>query len=505
MEHKSILIVEDDQSFGSMLQKWFERNGYLATLCNGMMPAQKVLLSKKPFHVILSDLRLADGDGIMLLTWLREMQLTAPVIIMTGYGEVQTAVSAIKLGAFDFLEKPINPSILTKKIESALESSNSTEKKHKPASIKTDNKKLKNNSKVIKGSSELYKQMYSHINIVAPTQMSVMVVGESGTGKEHVAQMIHNSSNRIDGPFIAVDCGGLSPELAPSELFGHKKGSFTSAIEDKRGFFLAANGGTIFLDEVGNLPYGVQMQMLRSLQEKRIRPIGTSNDIDVDVRIITATNENLEHAISTGKFREDLYHRLHEFMIKVPALRDCIEDIPLYANHFLEEANSELDRNVKYITPEAILKLKSYNWPGNLRELRNVIRRSVLFSSEDTITHDSLPILSPTKSIISTIKSNIPDSGSIDTASYQYGGSHKNVENVNIYQNKNMQGDTHDQHSADSQHVEGLGLFNKPQEEKERIIKALQYTKGNKTKAAILLNIDRKTLYNKIHLYNLDL
>jgi two-component system response regulator HydG len=260
---------------------------------------------------------------------------------------------------------------------------------------------------------------------------------------------------RANAPFVAVDCGSLSTELAPSELFGHKKGSFTSAIEDKTGFFRDANGGTLFLDEVGNLPYGVQMQMLRSLQEKRIRSIGTSLDIDVDVRIITATNENLELAISEGKFREDLYHRLNEFMIRVPSLRECVEDIKLYAEHFREEANIELDKNVRYISDDAMEMLERYDWPGNLRELRNVIRRSVLFSSNDEITLENLPILTQS---VQEIDNNID-----------------------------------------------IALFPKPENEKEKIITALKKTNGNKSKAAILLNIDRKTLYNKIHLYNIDL
>ncbi|MDD3188164.1 MAG: sigma-54 dependent transcriptional regulator [Fermentimonas sp.] len=458
-----ILIVEDDRSFGTMLLKWFERNGISATLCNGMLSAQEKLSEPEPFDVVLSDLRLPDGDGIMLLSWLKEENKSIPVIIMTGYGEIQTAVSAIKLGAFDFLEKPINPSVLTQKIESALESVNTKKISDlkKTESSKSDASPLKKKPnasgvKIVVGKSALSKQMYSYIDLVAPTQMSVMIVGESGTGKEHVARMIHERSTRAKGPFIAVDCGSLSTELAPSELFGHKKGSFTSAIEDKTGFFRDANGGTLFLDEVGNLPYGVQMQMLRSLQEKKIRSIGTSNDIEVDVRILTATNENLELAISEGKFREDLYHRLNEFMILVPSLRECIEDIKQYADHFREEANTELDKSVKYITQEAMERLEQYSWPGNLRELRNVIRRSVLFSLSDEITVENLPVL---KESIEEISNNDAD----------------------------------------------IALFYKSENEKEKIITALKKTNGNKSKAAILLNIDRKTLYNKIHLYNIKL
>lgn len=449
--NERILIVEDDRSFGAMLTKWFERNGYAATLCSGMTMAREAL-SKSTYRLILSDLRLPDGDGIMLLNWLKENGTDVPVIIMTGYGDVQTAVSAIKLGAFDYLEKPINPSLLTQKIKDAFQVIRADHTPKVGTASKTTPGSIRN---IVFGRSPLTVQMYTHISLVAPTQMAVMIVGESGTGKESVARMIHERSNRASGPFIAVDCGSLSTELAPSELFGHKKGSFTSAIENKTGFFVEARGGTLFLDEVGNLPYGVQMQMLRSLQEKKIRPVGTSADIDVDVRIITATNENLEKAIDEGRFREDLYHRLNEFMIAVPPLRNCISDVKLYADHFREEANKELDRQVVSISTEACMKLENYSWPGNLRELRNVIRRSVLFSKGDTISTDCLPILTEKK--------------------------------------------------ADNGMKSDISPLSEPEEEKEKIIEALKRVNGNKTRAARLLQIDRKTLYNKIHLYGIGL
>lgn len=453
MKNGRILIVEDDRSFGAMLQKWFERNGFSATLCSGMVAAQEALSQTDPYQVVLSDLRLPDGDGIMLLNWLNEKRLSIPVIIMTGYGEIQTAVSAIKLGAFDFLEKPINPDILTKKIEAVFEARQ--EKTFLPEKQQPERKPYKESKKFVEGRSLLSAQMYTHIDLVAPTQMAVMIVGESGTGKEHVAHLIHTRSNRANGPFIAVDCGSLSIELAPSELFGHKKGSFTSAIEDKTGFFREADGGTLFLDEVGNLPYGVQMQLLRTLQEKKVRPVGFSTDLYVDVRIITATNENLEKAIDEGNFREDLYHRLNEFMIRVPSLRECVEDIPSYADHFREEANRELGREVTTVSPEALAVLKSYAWPGNLRELRNVIRRAVLFTRGDSITLDSLPVLAAKKE---------EPSPEVD-----------------------------------------IPPFVEPEKEKQKILRALEQVRGNKTKAAILLQIDRKTLYNKMHQYNIGL
>jgi len=449
---REILIVEDDYSFGAMLQKWFERNGFSVTLCSGMTDAREAI-SRSEFKLVLSDLRLPDGDGIMLLSWLNETGLSIPVIIMTSYGEVQTAVSAIKMGAFDYLEKPINPSLLKQKIESVFETI--TKDNSQTRKLSKDKTARREKVNIVFGQSALSTQMYSYVKLVAPTQMSVMIVGESGTGKEHVAKMIHHLSTRAKGPFVAVDCGSLSSELAPSELFGHKKGSFTSAIEDKTGFFVEASGGTLFLDEVGNLPSGVQMQMLRSLQEKNIRPVGTSSDIEVDVRIIAATNEDLEKAIAAGRFREDLYHRLNEFMITIPPLRSCIEDISLYADHFREEANRELGRKVSSVSPEALAVLERYSWPGNLRELRNVIRRAVLFTVDESITTDSLPVLTE-KSV----------------------SKEKEIE---------------------------VSLAVEPEEEREKIIRALKRVKGNKTKAALLLQIDRKTLYNKIHLYKISL
>ena len=460
--HGKILIVEDDRSFGSMLLKWFERNGFTATLCNGMLAAQETMSKSEQYDVVLSDLRLPDGDGIMLLSWIKERFTSLPVIIITSYGEVQTAVSAIKMGAFDFLEKPINPSLLTKKIESVFESikagkDNIQSSKYIDTSKRVSHFPKDKDNNFVQGETELAKQMYSHIALVAPTQMSVMIVGESGTGKEHVAHLIHKRRSRANKPFVAVDCGSLSTELAPSELFGHKKGSFTSAIEDKTGFFRDANGGTLFLDEVGNLPYGVQMQILRSLQEKKIRSIGTSNDINVDVRIITATNENLEKAISEGKFREDLFHRLNEFKITVPSLRQCVEDIKLYANYFMNEANSELDKNVVSISDEVMGVLEKYPWPGNLRELRNVIRRSVLFTQGDTLTLNNLPNLDVSKS--------------------------EKTEEDTIFEGEEF----------------------KDVNERDRIIIALKKMNGNKTKTAQMLKIDRKTLYNKLHLYNIEL
>lgn len=444
---RKILIVEDDTSFGVMLKSWATRNGFEPTHVSGMEQAREQI-EQHTFDLVLTDLRLPDGDGIMLLTWIRERKSPPPVIVMTSYAEVHSAVSAIKLGAFDFLEKPVNPTLLKEKIDQALGNGSCTPEpapapKGKPAAASEG---------VVHGESHVARRMYEHIKIVAPTHLSVLITGESGTGKEYAARMIHATSKRRKAPFLAVDCGSLSRELAPSELFGHLKGSFTSAIADKKGVFELADGGTIFLDEVGNLPYEVQVQLLRTLQELKIRPVGSPTDIKVDVRIIVATNENLETAIAEGRFREDLYHRLNEFSITVPPLRERMGDIPMFAGHFIETANEELDKQVKGFTDEALKILQRHSWSGNLRELRNVVRRAVLFAPSDVVTADNLPnyLLAP------------PAESAADMTLH-------------------------------------------PGDERGQIENALRVTRGNKAAAAKLLGIDRKTLYNKMHLYDMEL
>ncbi|MBE6337710.1 MAG: sigma-54-dependent Fis family transcriptional regulator [Lentimicrobiaceae bacterium] len=455
---RRILILEDDVTFGTMLKTWFTKNLWDVVLTSKVEQA-KLEFSDNDFDLILSDLRLPDGDGIMFLTWLRENKISTPFIIMTSYSDVQTAVLAMKLGAYDYLQKPINPTILQQKIESALSPTVQTLTKE----VKKESKKntVPTQNKVVKGKSYVMQSLYSHIDLVAPTKMSVLILGESGTGKEYIARMIHEKSNRKSAPFIAVDCGSLSMELAPSELFGHKKGSFTSAISDKTGVFVEANGGTVFLDEVGNLSYEVQKQLLRALQEQKVRPVGSASDIKVDVRIIAATNEDLEKAIEEGRFRQDLYHRINEFSVDVPPLRKRLEDIEEFAYHFVEQANEELGKNVETISADVIEALKQQSWLGNLRELRNVIRRSVLFAQDNVLRKENLPeFLKETK---------------------------KQVAPVYVKE------DTVD-----------FSLNNKANE-KEQILAALKEARGNKTIAAKLLQIDRKTLYNKMHLYDIEL
>ena len=439
-------MVEDDASFGLMIQTWLKKNGYESVLASRYEQA-KVEISAKPFDLILTDLRLPDGDGIILMTWVREkLKSKVPIIVMTGYAEVQTAVSAMKLGAFDYLKKPINPSVLEEKIAAALASSEE----------EATETFLPSSKQWVKGSSPAMTKLYRLVELVAPTKFSVLILGESGTGKEYIARMIHDLSQYKDGPFIPVDCGSLSKELAPSELYGHLKGSFTSAIADKKGVFEQAKGGTVFLDEVGNLPYEVQMQLLRALQEQKVRPVGSATDIHVDVRIIAATNENLEQAIEEGRFRQDLFHRINEFAIEVPPLRDRLEDFDELTSFFIRQANEELGKNVKGIYPDALQRMKEQRWSGNLRELRNVVRRCVLFAEGEKIEMDDLPVFSaPNKKTVTPV--------------------------------------AEDEWAL------------RPEHEKEQIEAALQKARGNKTVAAKLLKIDRKTLYNKMHLYGIEL
>ncbi|MDR3187776.1 MAG: sigma-54 dependent transcriptional regulator [Prevotellaceae bacterium] len=442
---QNILIIEDDLSFGVMLQGWLRKNGFAPTLCSHVEQAKREIAGRA-FAVILCDLRLPDGDGIMLLAWMREQRRSTPVIIMTSYAEIQSAVLAIKLGASDFIAKPLNPDVLKQKMEQAQQSA-AAQPQEQHVAVKVSPQ----NHTFITGKSAAAKQMLEHVRLVAPTQLSVMILGESGTGKEYVARAIHAGSRRSAAPFLAVDCGSLSKELASSELFGHLKGAFTSAIADKKGVFEQAEAGTVFFDEVGNLSYDVQAQLLRVLQERKVRPVGSATDLSVDVRIITATNENLETAIARGRFREDLYHRLNEFSITVPALRERAGDIDLFAAHFLEEANAELGKQVRGIAKDALQMLRAHRWSGNLRELRNVVRRAALFAQSGEILPEHLPILATLRQ---------PPA------------------------------------AADS-------LALRDPNERQHIEEALKKAHGNKSLAAHLLQVDRKTLYNKMHRHGL--
>ena len=452
---RHILIVEDDIAFGTMLQTWLRRKGFEVDKATSVGAAVKLLVDMKSVDLVLSDLRLPDHDGLRLLAWMHEHNINAPFIVMTNYAEVQNAVLAMKSGAADYIAKPVQPDILLQKINDAMEQNtqqsnatiqNSTTQNAPTAhnsKLKTQNSKL-TAPRYIEGKSEASRQLYSYVELVAPTPMSVLILGASGTGKEYVAHRIHDLSQRHDRPFFALDCGAIPRDVAASEFFGHKKGAFTGADADKRGAFEIANGGTLFLDEVGNLSYEVQVQLLRALQERRIRPVGGTKEIDIDIRLVCATNENLEEAVSEGRFREDLYHRINEFTIYMPKLSERGSDLFLFADLFIRHANEELNRNVEGFDSGAAEMLASHSWPGNLRELNNVVKRAVLLTRGSQITTAELTLAM----------------GQIRTD--------------NVLQ-------LHDEDT-----------------ERQRIITALQQTNGNKAKAARLLGVDRKTIYNKI-------
>lgn len=445
----TILLVEDDVSFSEMLKRFLERHQHAVTLSYTLEDA-KLKVKETVFDLVFTDLRLPDGDGITLLNFIKNRDAALPVVLMTGYAEVTTAVKAMKEGAFDYISKPFNPEEVLQVVKNALQKStvDAQTTTTKPI-ISPDTTKVA--TSLVKGISGASKVLYDHINLVAPTDMSVLISGESGTGKEVVAKAIHLSSSRKQQPFIAVDCGAIPKEIAASEFFGHKKGSFTGAINDKKGHFEAANHGTLFLDEVGNLTYENQIQLLRALQERRIKPIGSNEEIEVDIRLLTATNEDLLQAVEQGDFREDLYHRLNEFSIKVPSLQDRRDDLILYAEFFLENANQQLNKSIIGFSPEVLKIFQNYSWPGNLRELSNVIKRATLLTTGNLIQKEVLP-----QELSSPNKETNPRS------------------------------------------------FSTKDNEKELIVKALQKVNNNKTKAAQLLNFSRKTLYNKLKEYNLD-
>ncbi len=447
-----ILIVEDDVAFCTMLKTFLQKKEYqVSTAFSGNEAVLQI--QEETYDIVLTDVRLPDRDGITLLEDIKAKNSETQVIVMTGYAEINMAVNAIKQGAFDYISKPFNPDTILQTIKKALkvgkQETKTTENKVTPT------KKIINvvNESFVKGVSDASKKLNEYVALVAPTRMSVLVIGDSGTGKEYVASSIHKVSTRADKPFVAVDCGAIPKEIASSEFFGHIKGSFTGAVNDKVGHFEAANGGTLFLDEIGNLSYELQVQLLRALQERKIKPVGSNKEIEVDIRVIAATNEDLSHAVKEGEFREDLYHRLNEFSIKVPPLKDRIEDLMLFANHFLEESNEELDKHVVGFADEVLDTFKKYNWPGNLRELKNIVKRSVLLSQGDMIIMDVLP-------------------------------------NDIAYASHNAK--------------QTYGLF-KNQNEQELILDALEKANGNKAKAARMLSIDRKTLYNKLKQYDISL
>ena len=447
-----ILIVEDDLTFATMMQTWLRKKGFDVDRVSSVSAAARQLTDTPNFDLILSDLRLPDHDGLFLLEWMRKHNLRIPFIVMTSYAEVQNAVLAMKTGASDYIAKPVQPDILLQKIRDALSTPEPapTPQPATPAPEVKAQEPTADVPRYIEGKSEASRQLYEYVGLVAPTPMSVLILGASGTGKEYVARRIHELSPRRDKPFFALDCGAIPKEVAASEFFGYVKGTFTGATTDKTGAFVEANGGTLFLDEVGNLSYDVQVQLLRALQERKVRPLGGAHEIDVDIRLVCATNGDLASLVADGQFREDLYHRINEFTIYMPELKDRGADIFLFADLFIKHANADLGRDVIGLDDKASERIASYAWPGNLRELNNVMRRATLLAK----------------------------------------GKHIGLSEL-------------ERSMAPSTPTEPLALHDELTEQ-QRIEAALRATGGNKSKAAQLLAVDRKTLYNKMKRYGID-
>ncbi len=454
-----LLLVEDDLTFTRLIQNFLTKHGYEVESLTDIKSSLSAIRSGS-YDLLLLDYRLPDGNSLDMLTTLRDEGIVLPSLIMTSFQDIRTAVKAMRSGVLDYITKPINPEELLMVLKEAF---------NKPEVSQTVQKvprKASNQGEFIEGVAPASKQVFEYVRLVAPTDMSVIVQGESGTGKENISRMIHLNSKRAGKPFVAIDCGALSKDLASSELFGHIKGAFTGALMDKKGQFEMANGGTLFLDEIGNLGYDVQIKLLRVLQERIVVPVGSSKPLKVDVRLIVATNDDLLTSVAKGDFREDLYHRLNEFKIQVPPLRERREDMELFISHFLQKVSYELNKNVTSISEELQALFSQYDWPGNLRELNNVIKRLVLLTNGEVAEAEALPE-----------------------------EMRKTLQKGNIYHAiETTEG------KANPSDLKAL----KEEQEKEMIERVLNEVKFNKTKAAKILNIDRKTLYYKIGKYQIE-
>jgi len=460
-----VLIIDDDKDICLLLDKFLQKKEYDSTYELTGEDAVK-RLKKEAFDLVICDYRLPDEDGISMIKRIKILRPEAAIVIITGYSDVRTAVETLKHGAYDYVTKPLYPDEILVTIEDAIDQKNSQEKKRQQLeSIKSKQTNGYNadKKKFIVGESSQSEIVQKHIDLIAPTDMSVIISGETGSGKEFVANQIHRKSKRKNQPFVAIDCGALPKELAGSELFGHIKGAFTGALADKKGSFELANGGTLFLDEVGNLTYENQIKLLRVLQERKIKRLGGIKDIEIDVRVIAASNEDLKVMVKDGRFREDIYHRLNEFKIELSPLRERKPDIMIFAEHFLKLSNQQLDKDVKSFDDTVKEKFQNYFWHGNLRELQNVVKRAVLLTDDEVVKIDSLPseIISP-----------------------EYISSNDTVGQIKT--------------GADLKAVSENA-------ERNAIIDVLEKTGYNKTKAAEVLKIDRKTLYNKLKAYDINI
>ncbi len=479
----NILIIDDDVDICTLLSRYLTKKGFNTEVAHtGKTGVQ--MATQKPFDLVLTDFRLGDLDGREVLKKIKEINPNIVVIIITAYIDIKVAIDVVKLGAYDYLTKPLIPDEVLNLVTTALSQKKS--KTENTGSItpqtsagKTDKEEVeiiptirstREDDEYMKSHSAESKAIFKQIEVVAPTNYSVILYGESGTGKEVVAKAIHNLSKRKDMPFVPMDCGTLTKELAGSELFGHEKGAFTGAIASKVGHFELANSGTIFLDEVANLPYDVQVSLLRVIQERKIKRVGGVKEIDVDVRIIIASNENLQDAYKKGRFREDLYFRFNEFSITIPPIRMRKNDIMDFAKFFLDKTNRELGKNIEGFDENVESVFMNYSWPGNLREMRNIVRRAALLTVDGKIKTSALPYE------IELYKDKMPSANSYSA-----------------------EGEHHKEHNIGSE-LKSAAL----EAEFETISRVLQQVNYNKSKAAKIMNIDRKTLYNKLRKYKLQ-
>ena len=497
-----ILVIDDDVDMCLLLKRFLTKNGFEVTLTHSGKKALEDLENAKP-DLVLCDFRLEDIDGKELLIKIKEKYPHTPVIIVTGYSDIKIAVDVMKLGAYDYVTKPLFPDEILLSIKSALKktaASSDTSKSNGTAVAVNDDQKNTSQGKTITSGQYIFsdspefKSILKQIDLVSPTNYSILIYGESGSGKEAIAQEIHKRSKRKDMPFVAIDCGALSKELAGSELFGHEKGSFTGALNQKIGSFEIANGGTIFLDEVANLTYDVQVALLRVVQERKMRRIGGNKDIDLDVRIIIASNERLLDSARKGKFREDLYHRFNEFSIEVPPLRDRKYDVMIFAKHFLKITNDELSKNIRGFTPEVEAIFQTYIWPGNLRELKNVVKRATLLCDTDYIMPTVLPF-----EITNFAKLQFGETVEETTSNIQTKPIDAPAPRVeNTYTAPPVPEPVFTKQLEINEHsLKGASI----DAEYEMIVEALRKANYNKSKAAKILNVDRKTLYNKMKQY----
>ncbi|MFT6055228.1 MAG: two-component system response regulator HydG [Roseivirga sp.] len=459
-----ILIIDDDPDICLLLKKFLAKKGYETFTAQEGREGERWLKENR-VDLVLCDFKLPDYSGLEMLQKIKIIDIQIQVVIITGYSDVRIAVEALKKGAFEYVTKPLYPDEILITIQNALKARAEKEEEGSPQVKTLGRSKAKVLETFVSGVSLSSLSVGKHIDLIAPTNMSVIVLGETGTGKEYVAKAIHQRSKRANMPFVALDCGALPKELASSELFGHTKGAFTGAINDKKGCFEAANGGTLFLDELGNLSYDNQIKLLRVLQERRVKPIGSNREVAVDVRVVVATNQDLKQSVKRHEFREDVYHRLNEFKIELSPLRERPDDVEVFAKHFLKEANEQLEKSVEGFSQKTMDVLKAYTWHGNLRELKNVVKRSVLLCQDSFIDVMHLPqeILAPDTDI----------SGAMDVSSN--GELPKDLKSV------------------------------AEEAERRAILMVLKHTNNNKSQTADLLKVDRKTLYNKLKAYDINI